>query len=121
MPRRGVRVVEGARLESVCWGNSTVGSNPTLSAISQVPCTEVLLLSRVLPSPPIYAECTLTGSNQQRLRWPVSYSSNLHQATGTARRLRGESNSCPLLPSRGLCRSEVQLRYARRAQRSCCQ
>jgi integrase len=33
-PRRGVRVVEGARLESVCWGNSTVGSNPTLSAIS---------------------------------------------------------------------------------------
>jgi hypothetical protein len=30
--RRGVRAVEGARLESVCWGNSTVGSNPTLSA-----------------------------------------------------------------------------------------
>jgi hypothetical protein len=26
-------VVEGARLESVCRGNSTVGSNPTLSAI----------------------------------------------------------------------------------------
>ena len=26
-------MVEGARLESVCWGNSTVGSNPTLSAI----------------------------------------------------------------------------------------
>jgi hypothetical protein len=25
-------VVEGARLESECWGNSTVGSNPTLSA-----------------------------------------------------------------------------------------
>jgi hypothetical protein len=33
--RRGVRAVEGARLESVCWGNSTVGSNPTLSAISR--------------------------------------------------------------------------------------
>jgi hypothetical protein len=32
--RRGVRAVEGARLESVCWGNPTVGSNPTLSAIS---------------------------------------------------------------------------------------
>ncbi len=31
---RGVRAVEGARLESVCWGNPTVGSNPTLSAIS---------------------------------------------------------------------------------------
>ncbi len=31
--RRDVRVVEGARLESVCRGNSTVGSNPTLSAI----------------------------------------------------------------------------------------
>jgi len=31
--RRDVRVVEGARLESVCRGNPTVGSNPTLSAI----------------------------------------------------------------------------------------
>ena len=30
--RRDVRVAEGARLESVCRGNSTVGSNPTLSA-----------------------------------------------------------------------------------------
>src|SRR5262249_16054038 len=29
---RNVRVVEGARLESDCRGNSTVGSNPTLSA-----------------------------------------------------------------------------------------
>ena len=28
---RDVRVVEGARLESVCGGNLTVGSNPTLS------------------------------------------------------------------------------------------
>jgi hypothetical protein len=33
--RRGVRAVEGARLESVCWGNPTVGSNPTLSAITK--------------------------------------------------------------------------------------
>ena len=33
LERRDVRVVEGARLESVCRGNSTVGSNPTLSAI----------------------------------------------------------------------------------------
>ena len=32
--RRDVRVVEGARLESVCRGDPpTVGSNPTLSAI----------------------------------------------------------------------------------------
>jgi hypothetical protein len=31
LKRRDVRVVEGARLESVCRGNSTVGSNPTLS------------------------------------------------------------------------------------------
>ncbi len=30
--RRDGRVAEGARLESVCRGNSTVGSNPTLSA-----------------------------------------------------------------------------------------
>jgi hypothetical protein len=29
--RRDVRVVEGARLESVCRGNSTEGSNPSLS------------------------------------------------------------------------------------------
>jgi len=33
LARRDVRVVEGARLESVCTGNRTVGSNPTLSAI----------------------------------------------------------------------------------------
>src|SRR4051812_14901986 len=32
--RRDVRVVEGARLESVCRGNSTEGSNPSLSATS---------------------------------------------------------------------------------------
>ena len=31
--RRDVRVVEGARLESVCRGNPTEGSNPSLSAI----------------------------------------------------------------------------------------
>ena len=31
--RRDVRVVEGARLESVCTGNRTKGSNPFLSAI----------------------------------------------------------------------------------------
>ena len=30
--RRGVRVAEGARLESVCGGYSTAGSNPALSA-----------------------------------------------------------------------------------------
>ena len=30
---RGDRVVEGARLERVCAGNRTVGSNPTLSVI----------------------------------------------------------------------------------------
>jgi hypothetical protein len=29
---RGGRVVEGARLESVYWGNSIAGSNPVLSA-----------------------------------------------------------------------------------------
>jgi hypothetical protein len=30
---RGGRVVEGARLESVCASNGTAGSNPVLSAI----------------------------------------------------------------------------------------
>ncbi len=37
--RRGVRVVEGARLESVCRGNLTAGSNPALSAT--IPCHEL--------------------------------------------------------------------------------
>ena len=32
--RRIGRVVEGARLESVCRGDSTVGSNPMFSAIT---------------------------------------------------------------------------------------
>ena len=32
--RTGARVVEWARLESVCGSNVTVGSNPTLSAIT---------------------------------------------------------------------------------------
>jgi hypothetical protein len=32
--RRGVRVVEGARLESVYTGNGIAGSNPALSAKS---------------------------------------------------------------------------------------
>jgi hypothetical protein len=35
LERRDVRVVEGARLESVCRGNSTEGSNPSLSASSK--------------------------------------------------------------------------------------
>ena len=35
LERRDVRVVEGARLESVCRRNSTEGSNPSLSASSQ--------------------------------------------------------------------------------------
>ena len=34
---RGDRVVEGARLEIVCTGNGTVGSNPTLSASGRAP------------------------------------------------------------------------------------
>src|SRR5215510_8114602 len=34
LKRRDVGVVDRARLESVCRGNSTVGSNPTLSANS---------------------------------------------------------------------------------------
>ena len=34
-PRRGVRVAEGARLESVFTRNRDVGSNPTLSARKQ--------------------------------------------------------------------------------------
>ena len=36
LERRDVRVAEGARLESVCRGNSTEGSNPSLSAILSI-------------------------------------------------------------------------------------
>jgi hypothetical protein len=40
---RGDRAAEGARLESVCWGNSTEGSNPSLSA--KVPDLPSLVVS----------------------------------------------------------------------------
>ena len=43
LKRRDVRVVEGARLESVCRGNSTEGSNPSLSASSH--CVFLLSIS----------------------------------------------------------------------------
>ena len=51
-------MVEGARLESVCRGNSTVGSNPTLSATMlgilrsrpNVPPADPSVLAKVLPS-----------------------------------------------------------------------
>ena len=56
--RRDVRVVEGARLESVCRGNSTVGSNPTLSANSR--CAG--LASRVSSVRP----CLAFGSTRAR-------------------------------------------------------
>jgi hypothetical protein len=36
MARRDVRVVEGARLESVYRGNSIAGSNPALSAFINI-------------------------------------------------------------------------------------
>jgi hypothetical protein len=36
--RRGGRVAEGARLESVFTGNRNVGSNPTPSATSEQNC-----------------------------------------------------------------------------------
>src|SRR5216117_3433061 len=48
-PRRGVRVAEGARLESVCGGNLTVGSNPTLSAILPPPETAIPEVSMPRP------------------------------------------------------------------------
>ena len=48
--RRDVRVVEGARLESVCRGNSTVGSNPTLSANSPAQAHRVLSGLHGLPA-----------------------------------------------------------------------
>lgn len=36
-PRWRVRAAKGARLESACGGNLTVGSNPTATAIQGVP------------------------------------------------------------------------------------
>ena len=47
LARRDVRVVEGARLESVCRGNSTEGSNPSLSANSAF-SAKSLMFSRML-------------------------------------------------------------------------
>ena len=49
LERRDVRVVEGARLESVCRGNSTVGSNPTLSAIRKLLSLNNLSCNNLLP------------------------------------------------------------------------
>ena len=46
--RRDVRVVEGARLESVCRGNSTVGSNPTLSATKNQQVTVIYTIWRAM-------------------------------------------------------------------------
>ena len=40
--RRGVRVAEGARLESVCTFARTEGSNPSLSAI--MPCNTLIVI-----------------------------------------------------------------------------
>jgi hypothetical protein len=51
LKRRDVRVVEGARLESVCRGNSTVGSNPTLSARFGYLLLLAVLCLRPTPSP----------------------------------------------------------------------
>jgi hypothetical protein len=48
--RRDVRVVEGARLESVCRGNSTEGSNPSLSA--KLRFASLRLTERVVFRPP---------------------------------------------------------------------
>jgi hypothetical protein len=70
MTRRGVRVVEGARLESVFTRKGNVGSNPTLSAIfrtfyfqlkrtaSCVWCFQHHLASLVIPKqPPEHSRC----------------------------------------------------------------
>ena len=54
LERRDVREAEGARLESACRGNSTVGSNPTLSATKEVQVITlqilVALIDRLLPN-----------------------------------------------------------------------
>jgi hypothetical protein len=46
--RRGVRVVEGARLESVYSGNAIAGSNPALSAREMKCPARAFLISRAL-------------------------------------------------------------------------
>jgi hypothetical protein len=51
--RTGGRVVERARLESVCTSNSTVGSNPTLSATAVKQVTmNTSGLEQFIPAPP---------------------------------------------------------------------
>ena len=47
-------MVEGARLESVCRGNSTVGSNPTLSATQSCRCSHSGIAPGSLPFSPLF-------------------------------------------------------------------
>jgi hypothetical protein len=65
LERRDVRVVEGARLESVCRGNSTVGSNPTLSA-------SLRGLRPGRPAPVAKAACTESLSGHSRSTRTIS-------------------------------------------------
>jgi hypothetical protein len=58
-------VVEGARLESVCRGNSTVGSNPTLSATS-------LTFARSMAVRLVFSHAASVGGRRERGRIPLS-------------------------------------------------
>ena len=58
-------MAEGARLESVCRGNSTVGSNPTLSAI-------VLVVSeRISKQPDVMNQERCQSGRMGRSRKPL--------------------------------------------------
>ena len=65
LKRRDVRVVEGARLESVCRGNSTEGSNPSLSANSESlkPWDSFMILHYQPSLPGLITRCSAMASS----------------------------------------------------------
>ena len=94
--RRDVRVVEGARLESVCRGNSTVGSNPTLSA------TYKHLISKRLTKTVIFYR-ELVWHSRRVYRIPPS-TSPVSSAAGLTEGPRNCANSERSLEAEGTCR-----------------
>jgi hypothetical protein len=79
IPRRGVRVVEGARLESVYTGNCIAGSNPALSADNSKKSDSKLISLTLIPRNQIQriwskddsSECTSCFLNKDLLeRYP---------------------------------------------------
>ncbi len=86
--RRDDRAVEGARLESVCTGNRTEGSNPSLSAIrKQVPHSGFFLLTyRYQEKVFLYdcsgRSCAMEACEPCQVRKEAALSGSLHAPRG---------------------------------------